>query len=132
MNEARLYKRIMLRSEFQSLFWGVLKTRKREAKLTLKGLADRLGINKSYVTRSFSSPPNWQIDKIADMADALGVDLHLEARDRTTGAIYTPTGLVGCAHTESAADRIPVSSNVARTASGSPRPSHFVSVPSGG
>lgn len=88
----RDYRRQMTRSGFQSLFWHVLLTRKKEFGLTLKGLADRLGINKSYMSRSFSTPPNWQIDKLSDMADALDVDLIIEARDRKTGRVYTPSG----------------------------------------
>jgi len=88
----RDYRRQMDRSAFQSLFWNVLLARKKEKGLTLKGLADKLGINKSYISRSFSSPPNWQIDKISDMADALGVDIVFEARDRRSGRLYTPFG----------------------------------------
>lgn len=88
----RSYRRQMVRSSFQSLFWHVLLERKKEIGLTLKGLADRLGINKSYISRSFSEPPNWQIDKISDMSDALGVDIIITARDRRTGRMYTPHG----------------------------------------
>lgn len=91
-DETRLYDRMMLRSALQSLFWVVLLARKREEKLTKKGLADKLGIHKSFVSRAFSRPPNWQIDKLADMSDALDVDLVIEARDRKTGVIYTPAG----------------------------------------
>ena len=94
MNDgSREYDRLMLRSAFQSLFWSVLLARKRAEGLTRKGLADKLGVHKSFVTRSFSAPPNWQIDKVSDMAEALGVDLVLEARDRVTGVIYTPSGV---------------------------------------
>lgn len=88
----REYRRGMTRSMFQSLFWHVLTVRKKEIGLTLNGLAERLGINKSYVSRSFSSPPNWQIDKLSDMAEALDVDLVIEARDRKTGRIFTAHG----------------------------------------
>lgn len=88
----RLFNRLMLRSAYQSLFWHVLLTRKRETGFTLKALADKLNINKSYVSRSFSSPPNWQIDKLSDMADALNVDLIVQARDRLTGKVYSPAG----------------------------------------
>src|ERR1044072_2080123 len=90
----REYDRTMLRSEYQSLFWSVLLARKHQAKFTLKALADKLGINKSYISRSFSSPPNWQIDKIADMADALGVEMMVQARDTATGIIFTSSGFV--------------------------------------
>lgn len=86
------YRRQMVRSSFQSLFWHVLIERKKEIGLTLKGLSDKLGINKSYISRSFSEPPNWQIDKISDMSDALDVDIIITARDRRTGRIYTPHG----------------------------------------
>lgn len=93
MNTVREYDRHMLRSAFQSLFWSVLLERKKVEQFTLKKLADRLGINKSYISRSFSSPPNWQIDKISDMADALGVEIIIEARDRLLGCIYSPQGI---------------------------------------
>lgn len=91
-DQRRLYDRMMLRSAFQSLFWVVLLARKRQEKLTRKGLADKLGVHKSFVTRAFSRPPNWQIDRVADISDALNVDLIVEARDRKTGVIYTPSG----------------------------------------
>jgi len=88
----RDFRRQVLRAEYQSLFWHALLTRKKEAKFSLKALADKLGIHKSYVSRSFSSPPNWTIDKLSDMADALNVDLIVEARDRANGRLYTSTG----------------------------------------
>jgi DNA-binding phage protein len=93
-DEVRQYNRIMTRSAFQSLFWNVLLARKRQSKFTLSALADRLGINKSYISRSFANPPNWQIDKISDMTDALGVELIVQARDKATGVIYTPNGII--------------------------------------
>lgn len=99
----RLFNRQMLRSAFQSLFWHVLLVRKRESGFSFKALAERLGNNKSYVSRSFGSPPNWQIDKLSDMADALGVELILQARDIKNGQIYTPSGsIVGSSETMSA------------------------------
>jgi|SRR6185312_8677823 len=92
IDQIRLYDRQMTRSAFQSLFWVIFSARKRQEKLTKKALADKLGINKSFVTRAFDEPPNWQIDTISDISDALGVDLVIEARDRATGVIYTPSG----------------------------------------
>lgn len=106
IDERRKYDRLMLRSAFQSLFWSVLLTRKHDQGLTRTGLAEKLGIHKSFVTRAFSKPPNWQVDKISDMADALGVDLILEARDRATGAIYTPSGVRHRPTTSSNIDRV--------------------------
>lgn len=91
-DQIRLYDRQMLRSAFQSLFWVAFLARKRQEKLTKKALADKLGHNKSFWSRAFDTPPNWQIDTISDMSDALGIDLIVEARDRKTGAIYTPSG----------------------------------------
>lgn len=105
-DELRTYHRLMLRSAFQSLFWNVLLTRKRQTKFTLKALADALGINKSYVSRSFATPPNWQLDKISDMSNALGVDLIVEARDRKTGVIYTPNGIRQTTTTSSSSENV--------------------------
>lgn len=127
-DELRKYDRMMLRSAFQSLFWSVLVTRKRDQGLTRKGLADKLGIHKSFVTRSFTTPPNWQIDKVSDMAEALGVDLILEARDRATGVIYTSSGVRTPVTTGSSTDhvqRVSTGTVVAtRTADASGRPSY--------
>lgn len=86
-------RRGMLRAAFHSLFWGVIADRKRNAGLKMKDIADSLGVNKSFVSRSFSSPPNWRIDTIADFSDALDLDLIVEARDRLTGRVFTPSGV---------------------------------------
>ena len=88
----RQYRRSMLRARFQSLFWAVLVDKKKRTGFKLTDLADALGVNKSYVSRSFSTPPNWQIDKISDLADSLNLDLEICAVDRNTGQIFTPEG----------------------------------------
>jgi ribosome-binding protein aMBF1 (putative translation factor) len=88
----RDYRRHMLRSTFQSLFWHVFSARKKESGLTGTGLADRLGHTKSYVSRLFTDAPNWQIDKLSDLSEALDVDLVVEARDRKTGRMFAPHG----------------------------------------
>jgi transcriptional regulator with XRE-family HTH domain len=90
--QMREYRRHMLRGEFRSLFWVVFSERKRSKKFTLQAFADKLGIGKSSLSRGFNEPQNWTIDKMADMADALGVELIVEARDVQSGAIYTPVG----------------------------------------
>jgi hypothetical protein len=88
------YDRHMLRSALVSLFWGVISERKRRSKFTFQQLADRVGTNKSVVSRWFSKPhPNWRIDTIADIAGALDIEIYIEARDRATGAVYTPQGI---------------------------------------
>jgi transcriptional regulator with XRE-family HTH domain len=88
----REYRRQMLRGEFRSLFWAMFSERKRKHKLTLQAFADRLGIGKSSLSRGFNEPQNWTIDKMADMADSLGFDLVVEARDRESQAVVTPSG----------------------------------------
>lgn len=90
--QMREFRRHMLRGEFRSLFWMMFSERKRKSKLTLQVFADRLGIGKSSLSRGFNEPQNWTIDKMSDMADALGFDLIVEARDRESQAIVTPTG----------------------------------------
>lgn len=98
------FRRGVLRSAFHSLFWGVIVDRKRSEKLKLKDIADTLGVHKSFVSRSFSSPPNWRIDTIADFSEALDLDLIVEARDRKTGRIFTPSGVRANAATTTTID----------------------------
>lgn len=88
----REYRRHMLRGEFRSMFWAIFSERKRASKFTLQAFADKLGIGKSSLSRGFNEPQNWTIDKMADMAEALGVELVVGARDVQSGAIYTPVG----------------------------------------
>ncbi len=89
----RDYERGILRSELVSLFWAVISERKREPNgYALQELADRLGINKSQVSRWFNGLPNWEANTIADIAAALGVDLQVMARDRRDGRVYTASG----------------------------------------
>lgn len=81
------FDREMLRARFRSLFWNIFSKRKADDGLTMQAFADRLGVHKSAVSRGFSDPQNWTIDKLADMAEALGVELVIEARDAKTGRI---------------------------------------------
>jgi hypothetical protein len=88
------YDRAMLRSAFVSLFWAAVSERKRRGKYTLQMLADRLGTDKSGVSRWFSKdPPNWRIDTISDIANALDLDVELRATDRITGTIFASSGI---------------------------------------
>jgi hypothetical protein len=88
------YDRAMLRSAFVSLFWAAISDRKRRGKYTLQMLADKLGTNKSSVSRWFSKdPPNWGIDTISDVASALQLDMEIRATDRITGAVFTSSGI---------------------------------------
>jgi len=89
----REYDRELLRSSFVSLFWGVISERRRGAKFTLQSLADRLETDKSAVSRWFSGKlPNRTVDKIADIAGVLDLELKIEATDRTTGMVFTAAG----------------------------------------
>ena len=116
----RAFDRQMLRAKFQSLFWNVVSARKKESKYTLQQLADTLGVNKSAVSRGFSEPQNWTIDKLSDMADALGVELVIEARDKAEDVVYTPVGVVIAAVTvnKSSAIQMAHQSNIVVTRSG--------------
>lgn len=130
----RAFDRQMLRAKFQSLFWNVISARKKKGKYTLQQLADTLGVNKSAVSRGFSEPQNWTIDKLSDMADALGVELVIEARDKAGDVIYTPMGVVGPVVTTSKSSdiQIPRQSNIVVTRSGKTggigRSDHFPSI----
>jgi|GEM_PF-1558577 len=91
----RMHDRQMLRAAFQSLFLSVIQARKTASGYQLQQLAADTGNIKSTVSRWFSSdPPNWQIDTMADIADALDLELILQARDRKTGELHTPLGIV--------------------------------------
>ena len=70
----------MLRSSFVSLFWQAMQA----AGHKLQFLADALRVDKSAVSRWFSSnPPNWTIDTIADIANALDLEIMITARQRS-------------------------------------------------
>ncbi len=87
------YDRLMLRSALVSLFWGVIADRKMRRGYKLQELAQSIGMDKSGVSRWFSgSAPNWTLDTIADIANALNVVLRVEAVERDTGTVYTSKG----------------------------------------
>jgi hypothetical protein len=86
------YERSMLRSAFASLFWGIITEKKRTGAFTLQALAKSLGKNKGEVSRWFNGSPNWTINTIAVLADALNVDIQITATDRTTGQVFTVSG----------------------------------------
>jgi len=94
--EARVreYERRMLRVAFVSLFWGVVRERRRSGKYTLQSLADAIGRDKSAVSRWFSDEPNWELDTISDIANALDLDIRIEGYERSTGKRFTPEGLL--------------------------------------
>jgi len=103
----REYDRAMLRSAFVSLFWAAISERKQRSKYTLQMLADKLGKHKSGVSRWFSKdPPNWSVDTISDIANALDLEIDLRATDRITGRVFTSSGILAAAQTSSISQRI--------------------------
>jgi transcriptional regulator with XRE-family HTH domain len=89
----RAFEREVLRGAFVSLFWAIIQERKRTGAFTLKALAKSLGTNKAEVSRWFKGDPNWTVNTIAAIADALSVDIRVEAIDRTTKTVFTPAGV---------------------------------------
>jgi hypothetical protein len=89
----KAYDRGMLRSAFVSLFWGVIMERRKRGAFTLLSLAKKLGTNKGEVSRWFSTDPNWTINTISNIANALNLDIQIRAIDRSTGVVYTPSGI---------------------------------------
>ena len=94
--EVRAYDRAMLRAEFASLFWAAIMEKRKSGKFTLVGLAKALGKNKGEVSRWFSpDAPNWTLGTVAEIAYALDLQIHVEARDRSTGMVLTASGPKG-------------------------------------
>jgi transcriptional regulator with XRE-family HTH domain len=88
----RAYDRGILRSSFVSLFWAVITERRKKGTYTLVQLAKQLGANKAEVSRWFKGEPNWTLGTIANIANALDVDLRVQAIDRSSGQVFTPAG----------------------------------------
>jgi transcriptional regulator with XRE-family HTH domain len=89
----RAFDQAMLRAEFVSLFWVAITMRRNREKFPLEKLAKMLGKNKGEVSRWFSSRhPNWTVDTIARITNALDIELRLEAIDRQTGVVFTASG----------------------------------------
>jgi len=87
----RKYDRIMLRASFVSLFWGAIEERRKRGGFTFKEFAKQVGTSKSEMSRWFrGQPQNWTLNTVASLADALDLDIRLQAVERSTGIIYTP------------------------------------------
>jgi hypothetical protein len=91
----RDYDRQMMRAAFQSLFLGVIQDKKKSG-YQLQQLAADTDNLKSTVSRWFSpnALPNWQIDTISDICDALGLKLELKVTDIASNVVYSPQGVV--------------------------------------
>jgi transcriptional regulator with XRE-family HTH domain len=102
------FARAMLRAAITSLVWVVFSERRKKNGLTFAALAEALQVNKSAISRWFNSSPNWTVNTIADLANALDVDIEIRARDRRSGAIYTPSGTLTTTHSGAVIFKIPV------------------------
>ena len=94
----RQYNRLMFRSAVFSLFWAVISDRRSKGTTyKLQDLANGLDVDKSSVSRWFSNPDhqNCRLDTVSDIADELGLDLHVQATDRNTRVVYSSTGVAG-------------------------------------
>jgi transcriptional regulator with XRE-family HTH domain len=90
----KAYYRAAIRSLFVSLFWVIIKERKKQSGgFTFQALAKAVGSTKHEISRWFNSQPNWTLNTIANLAYALDVELIIQARQRATGVIYTPAGI---------------------------------------
>jgi transcriptional regulator with XRE-family HTH domain len=86
----RQYDEQMFSSSIVGLFWNILSHRG----MTLTQLAELVGVNKSQTSRWFNDEkPNFESNSMVAIADALGVDLELYARDRKTGRRFAPYGI---------------------------------------
>jgi transcriptional regulator with XRE-family HTH domain len=91
------FERGLLRSAFRSLFWAVITERKKKSDFKLVDLARAVAASKHEVSRWFNGDPNWTINTIANIANALNVDVRIEAVDRTSGQVFTPAGAIAAA-----------------------------------
>lgn len=112
-SELKEYDRQMFRSALVTLFWKVVNDRKRRSGYKLQTLADDLSVNKSTVSRWFSSTlPNWEADTVADIAGALDVDIEIRAIDRNDGTVYSSNGSkVKAATPKTATEPVPTGDN---------------------
>jgi hypothetical protein len=92
--ERREFLRERLRSDFVSMFWSAIEQRKLRGEFKMQQLADALGRDKSVVSKWFSNEPsNWQLDTIADIADALDLEIAVTAKERHSHTLHTPYGM---------------------------------------
>jgi transcriptional regulator with XRE-family HTH domain len=83
----------MLRSSFVGLFWSIFSERKKREGMNLSELAKRVGSTKAEMSRWFNGDPNWTLNTVANLANALDVELKIQAVERATGRVFTQSGL---------------------------------------
>jgi DNA-binding phage protein len=90
----KAFDRAALRTAFVSTFWAVIEDRKkRRGGFTMTALAKAVGSSKHEVSRWFNGSPNWTLNTIANIANALGLEIVVSVRERSTGRVFTPAGL---------------------------------------
>jgi hypothetical protein len=92
ISDIKTYNRTLLGHALVSLFKAAIRERRKRGKFALQELADAAEIDKAKISRDFAGSPNWRLSTVADVAEALGLDLEITARDRATGIIITPAG----------------------------------------
>lgn len=88
--EEKKYRQMSLHSMFSSLFWGVIQRNRGKKECTIDEIARKTGYSKQRIMNLFSSHPQWSCNAIFYVAEALNLELIVEARERSTGKIYTP------------------------------------------
>jgi len=94
IDRLRAFDRGMYRSALVSLLWSVVTRKRKTEGLTLQDIADKLGVNKSQVSRWFRGDPNWSANTVADLAHVLDVELTITATERATGIVHSPSGVI--------------------------------------
>jgi transcriptional regulator with XRE-family HTH domain len=89
----RAFDRAMFRSSVRSLLWSAIVERKKQQGFTFQSFAKKIGSTKHEVSRWFSGDPNWTLNTVASIASALDIDLRIEAVDRSTGRVFTSSGI---------------------------------------
>jgi transcriptional regulator with XRE-family HTH domain len=121
----RSFERGVLRAAFRSLFWAIVSERKKRAEgYTLSELAKDTSTSKHEVSRWFNGDPNWTINTIANIADAMDVDIRIEAVDRKTAEVFTPAGLQN-----PQANKVKLMPTSGATETDAPRPIRFIRTP---
>jgi hypothetical protein len=74
--------------------YDALMVRKKDPGLTPTEFGERIGRDKTGVSKILRGPGNWTIKKISDVANALDLEVEVRFIDRrNTHRVFTPTGI---------------------------------------
>jgi transcriptional regulator with XRE-family HTH domain len=76
------------------MLWGAFDARRKSEGFRFQDLADATGTNKGQVSRWFSGLPNWTLNTISDIAEALDLEIEVRARHRVKGHVYLPNAVL--------------------------------------